>query len=48
METYGGRDVYPLLHTPFADNGNMMEPNEIAKRHFVCGDPRIVRVALIV
>ena len=37
MEAYGGGQ-YPLLFTPFADNGNMLEPNEIAKRHPVCGD----------
>ena len=46
MEEYGGYDVFPLLWTPFAENGNMLEPNEIAKRHYPCGDPRIVRAAL--
>ena len=41
-----GEGQYPLLFTPFADNGNMLEPQEVSKRHFVCGDPRIVRSAM--
>ena len=46
IEKYGGSfDRFPLLYTPFADNGNALEPNEVAERHYVCGDPRFVSAA---
>ena len=39
IEKYGGSfDRFPLLYTPFADNGNALEPNEVAVRHYTCGD----------
>ncbi|CAM9628030.1 unnamed protein product, partial [Hapterophycus canaliculatus] len=41
LNDHGGGEVYPLLHGDFAANGNMLESDEIAKRHFVCGDPRL-------
>lgn len=39
---YGGPGVYPLPHGPKADNGNYLEPDEVAVRHGICGDPRVV------
>lgn len=39
---HGGGEVYPLLYSDKASNGNMLESNSIAKRHFVCGDPKLV------
>lgn len=42
LEEYGGGDLSPLLYTPFAENGNYLEPNSIANRHSVCGGPRLV------
>ncbi|CAB1107523.1 unnamed protein product [Ectocarpus sp. CCAP 1310/34] len=39
LEGLGGVDVYPLQYPDFAENGNMLEPEEISKRHFLCGDP---------
>ena len=46
LEAHGGAGAYPLHHVPLAENGNMVESNEIAKRHFVCGDPRGVSAEL--
>ena len=44
IEKYGGYDRFPLsLYTPFADNGNVLEPDELAERHYICGDPPFVR-----
>ena len=31
--------AFHLLYAPTAANGNMLESNEIAQRHYVCGDP---------
>lgn len=40
LAEYGGGDIYPLSYKGvFADNGNYLEPDEIAVRHGVCGDP---------
>lgn len=44
MEAHGGGEVFPLLYADFADNGNMLESEEMSKRHGVCGDPKIVSV----
>lgn len=41
----GGGGVFPLYYMDLAENGNYIETNEIAKRHGVCGDPRLVSVA---
>eukprot|EP00903_Cladosiphon_okamuranus_P005740 g5696.t1 len=41
LEEYGGGDLFPLLYTPFAENGNYLEPNSIASRHSICGGPRL-------
>ncbi|CAM9630656.1 unnamed protein product [Hapterophycus canaliculatus] len=38
----GGGGRFPLYFQPRAPNGNYLESNEIAKRHGVCGDPRLV------
>lgn len=48
LEEYGidGLDYFPLYYTPFAANGNYMEPNSIAVRHSVCGGPRLVSAFL--
>ncbi len=40
----GNGDQFPLYYMPLAENGNFLESNEIAKRHGVCGDPRLVRL----
>ncbi|CAM9316682.1 unnamed protein product, partial [Hapterophycus canaliculatus] len=37
----GGGGIFPLYFQPRAENGNYLESNEIAKRHGVCGDPRL-------
>lgn len=42
LEKYGGGQ-YPLLYADFAENGNYLEPEGIAVRHGVCGDPVQVR-----
>ena len=42
LAQYGGGWLFPLYHTGFAENGNYLEPEEIAVRKGVCGDPRIV------
>lgn len=42
LNEYGGGDEYPLYFGDFADNGNYLETDEIAKRHGVCGDPEQV------
>ncbi|CAM9378424.1 unnamed protein product, partial [Ectocarpus sp. 8 AP-2014] len=39
LDAYGGGEEFPLYFGDFADNGNYLETNEIAKRHGVCGDP---------
>lgn len=44
---YGGGE-FPLLYTKFAANGNYLEPEGIAVRHGVCGDPEQVRGTLSV
>ena len=41
LDMYGGGE-FPLLYTDFAENGNYLEPEEIAVRHGVCGDPEQV------
>eukprot|EP00904_Undaria_pinnatifida_P004815 jgi/Undpi1/1463/HiC_scaffold_11.g04854.m2 len=38
LDMYGGGE-FPLLYTELAENGNYLEPEEIAVRHGVCGDP---------
>ncbi|CAM9477545.1 unnamed protein product [Ectocarpus fasciculatus] len=43
IDELGGSDVYPLLYGEFADNGNMLQSEEISKRHYPCGDPRLGR-----
>ena len=48
LEAVGGYRRFPLHRTPFADNGNMLEPNEVAKRHHICGDPYLVRAVLAI
>ncbi len=40
----GNGDQFPLYYLERAANGNYLESNEIAKRHGVCGDPRLVRL----
>ncbi|CAN0394644.1 unnamed protein product, partial [Ectocarpus sp. 12 AP-2014] len=39
LDAYGGGEEFPLYFGDYADNGNYLETNEIAKRHGVCGDP---------
>ncbi|CAM9761192.1 unnamed protein product [Ectocarpus fasciculatus] len=39
LEDYGGGTEYPLAFVDRAPNGNYLEPNEVAVRHGVCGDP---------
>ncbi|CAM9620047.1 unnamed protein product [Ectocarpus fasciculatus] len=39
LDEYGGGDEFPLYFGDFADNGNYLETDEIAKRHGICGDP---------
>eukprot|EP00903_Cladosiphon_okamuranus_P008201 g7896.t1 len=43
LDEYGGGAVriFPLYHSPFATNGNYLEPNSIAVRHSICGGPRL-------
>lgn len=41
LEDYGNGE-WPLKWCPQADNGNYLEPDEIAKRHGICGDPNMV------
>ncbi len=41
----GDGDQFPLYYGVLAENGNYLETEEIAKRHGVCGDPRLVSVA---
>eukprot|EP00752_Nemacystus_decipiens_P006569 g5915.t1 len=36
----GGEASYPPYSFPLAENGNYAEPNSVAVRHGVCGDPR--------
>lgn len=45
LAMYGAGDQFPLYYGVLAENGNYLEPEEIAKRHGVCGDPRLVSVA---
>ena len=42
LAEYGGGDMYPLFFGKFAENGNYLEPDEIAVRHGICGDPEQV------
>ncbi|CAM9871103.1 unnamed protein product, partial [Scytosiphon promiscuus] len=42
----GGGDRFPLYFQPRASNGNYLESNELAKRHGVCGDPRLGGTAI--
>lgn len=42
LAMYGGGDIYPLSFGDFAENGNYLEPDEIAVRHGICGDPEQV------
>ncbi|CAM9764793.1 unnamed protein product [Ectocarpus sp. 12 AP-2014] len=39
LESHGGGSEFPLAFVPLAPNGNYLEPNEVAVRHGVCGDP---------
>eukprot|EP00903_Cladosiphon_okamuranus_P009934 g9430.t1 len=39
LDMYGGGDIYPLSFGDFAPNGNYLEPDAIAVRHGICGDP---------
>eukprot|EP00903_Cladosiphon_okamuranus_P006097 g6007.t1 len=39
LDAYGGPNEFPLYNSEFADNGNYLEPDEIAVRHGFCGDP---------
>lgn len=39
LEWLGGADEFPLTFGRFADNGNYLEPDEVAVRHGICGDP---------
>lgn len=41
-----GEDFWPPYHEDRAPNGNMIEPDDIAERHSICGDPRLVSGAL--
>lgn len=43
LDAYGGPNEFPLYYAEFADNGNYLEPDEIAVRHGICGDPEQVR-----
>lgn len=43
LDEAGGGKLFPLYYMDRAENGNFLETNEIAKRHGVCGDPRLVR-----
>lgn len=47
LSTYGGGE-WPMLTLyelgMMADNGNYLEPDEVAVRRGVCGDPNEVRV----
>lgn len=43
LAEHGGGDVFPLYFSPLAENGNYLEPEEVAVRKGVCGDPRLVR-----
>ncbi|CAM9584467.1 unnamed protein product, partial [Ectocarpus sp. 8 AP-2014] len=40
LKEYGNGE-WPLKWASKAENGNVLEPNEIAKRHGVCGDPNV-------
>lgn len=42
LESHGGGSEFPLAFVPLAPNGNYLEPNEVAVRHGVCGDPEQV------
>ena len=42
LDKYGGGKEYPLYYVGLADNGNYLEPDEVAVRHGVCGDPEQV------
>ena len=44
VERYGGKDMWPPYQEDPAPNGNMIEPNDIAKRFNICGDPKLVRL----
>ncbi|CAM9871033.1 unnamed protein product [Scytosiphon promiscuus] len=46
LEENGAGEKFPLYFQPRADNGNYLESNEIAKRHGVCGDPRLGGTAI--
>ncbi|CAN0370386.1 unnamed protein product, partial [Ectocarpus fasciculatus] len=39
LESHGGGSEFPMAFVPLASNGNYLEPNEVAVRHGVCGDP---------
>ncbi|CAN0101493.1 unnamed protein product [Ectocarpus sp. 6 AP-2014] len=39
LAKHGGGIDFPLSFVPRAPNGNYLEPNEVAVRHGVCGDP---------
>lgn len=44
LAEHGGGNVFPLYFSDLAENGNYLEPEEIAVRKGVCGDPRLVRI----
>lgn len=46
LAEHGGGGLFPLYYSDTAENGNYLEPEEIAVRKGVCGDPRLVRPIL--
>lgn len=43
LAEYGGGLLWPMYFNELAANGNYVEPEAIAVRKGVCGDPRLVR-----
>ena len=43
LAAHGDGDNFPMYYSDLAENGNYLEPEEIAVRKGVCGDPRLVR-----
>ena len=46
LAAHGGVDDWPLYYSDLAENGNYLEPEEIAVRKGACGDPRLVRALI--
>ena len=42
LAKHGEGGKFPLYYSDLAENGNYLEPEEIAVRKGVCGDPRLV------